>query len=113
MLDRVVLVMLAIPIAVFANVVRITGVAMADVHFGKIHHEQVDKLLGWPMMPVALILLWVALKFFRLLLPVVAEEAPLTVPLSPWLERAQQGAVAALPSKGFPTKGSSGKTLWS
>jgi len=85
--DRLILVASAIPIAVFANVVRIIVVAMADVKFGKHHHDVIDKILGWPMMPLALGLLWLELKFLKLLFVSTADVAPLAVPLSPWLQR--------------------------
>ena len=87
--DRLVLVASSIPIAVFANVLRIIVVAMADVRFGKHHHDSIDKILGWPMMPLALILLWLELRFLRLLFVPTNAVAPLSVPLSPWLERAK------------------------
>jgi exosortase len=86
--DRVVLVLSAIPIAVLANVLRITATGMAYSSLGwQEHRETIHDVLGWLMMPLALLLLWSVLKFLRALLISTGDEAPLTVPLSPWVER--------------------------
>ena len=91
MVDRVVLVVSAIPIAVFANVLRITVTGMAYSSLGwEEHRETIHIVLGLLlMMPLALVLLWFELKFLRALLIATGEKAPLTVPLSPWVERAK------------------------
>ncbi len=87
-LDRVILVISAVPIAVFANVLRITVTGMLYYSFdGEEHREAIHSTLGWLMMPLALVLLWMELKFLRMLLISTGDEAPLTVPLSPWVER--------------------------
>ena len=88
--DRAVLVVSAIPIAVFANVLRITLTGMAFSSLGwQEHRGAIHDTLGWLMMPLALVLLWLELKFLRLLLISTGEAAPLSVPLSPWVERAK------------------------
>jgi exosortase len=68
--DRLVLVASAIPIAVLANITRITATALAHQSWGPgpanaIMHD----LAGWLMMPLALGLLWLELRLLKLLLP--------------------------------------------
>lgn len=71
-LDRWVLVLSAIPIAVLANTIRITatGVAFYSLE-SKALQEFFHDSIGWLMMPLALILLWLELRFLRALLPIV------------------------------------------
>jgi exosortase len=64
--DRLVLVASAIPIAILANVIRITATGVAYHLAGReseiarlIYHD----LAGWLMMPLALVMLWLELKF--------------------------------------------------
>lgn len=64
--DRLILVASAIPIAILANVIRITATGVAYHLAGKestvaklIYHD----LAGWLMMPLALAMLWLELKF--------------------------------------------------
>ena len=85
--DRCVLVASAVPIAVFANVLRITLTGMAYSSFGWQEYQTlIHDTLGWLMMPLALGLLWMEFKFSqRLFLPV--EVDPLRIPLTPWMER--------------------------
>jgi exosortase len=78
--DRLILVASAIPIAILANVIRITATGIAYHLAGKdsslaqvIYHD----LAGWLMMPMALAMLWLELKFLANLLM----EAPDTAPL--------------------------------
>ena len=86
--DRVMLVISAVPIAVFANVLRITVTGMLYYSFdGQEHRETIHSALGWLMPPLASVLLWMEWKFLRMLLISTGDEAPLTVPLSPWVER--------------------------
>lgn len=80
--DRLILIASAIPIAVFVNVVRITATGVAYHLGGKdsplaqmIYHD----LAGWLMMPMALGLLWLELKFLAHLF--VAEPAAAPLPL--------------------------------
>jgi exosortase len=77
LLDRLVIVASAVPIAVIANVARITATGIAQVWFGpeaaqKIFHDWA----GWMMMPLALGLLWLELGLMSLLLREVEEEDP-------------------------------------
>lgn len=62
-LDRILLLVASIPVAIFANVIRIslTGVLYneAGKEFGdKVFHD----FAGWMMMPIALVILWLGLK---------------------------------------------------
>jgi exosortase len=70
--DRVVLVVSAIPIAVIANIARITATAAAHYTLGESAGKLVmHDLAGWLMMPLALILLCLELRFLsRLFLAV-------------------------------------------
>lgn len=87
--DRFILLASAIPIAVVANVLRITLTGMILYGLGsREHFDLVHDTLGWLMMPLALGLLWLEWKFLRLLLISTGDVAPLDVQLSPWLERA-------------------------
>ena len=69
LLERIILVASAIPIALVANVVRITVTGMAYHGFGS---EDVQAFLhdlsGWLMMPFALLILWVELWYLNKLL---------------------------------------------
>jgi exosortase len=87
--EKVVLVLSAIPIAVIANVARITLTGALHETVGKrtadaVYHD----LAGWLMMPLALTLLWVELRCFSKLL--IETEQPATFP-----DRIAQGPVAA------------------
>jgi exosortase/archaeosortase family protein len=80
--DRLILVGSAIPIAVCANVIRITATGVAYHLAGKdselaklIYHD----LAGWLMMPLALAMLWLELKFLANLL--IEEPATAKTPL--------------------------------
>lgn len=67
--DRLVIVASAIPIAVLANVVRITATAVAYQTFGApVAHVLMHDLAGWLMMPLALAALLLELWFLRHLL---------------------------------------------
>jgi exosortase len=77
--DRLILVASAIPIAVCVNVIRITATGVAYHLAGRdssvaqmIYHD----LAGWLMMPLALAMLWVELKFLANLLVEEPELAP-------------------------------------
>jgi exosortase len=85
--DRLILVACAMPIAVLANVIRITATGVAFHLAGKdselaklIYHD----LAGWLMMPMALAMLWLVLKFLANLLIEESEtaRAPLPIGLS-------------------------------
>jgi exosortase len=75
-LDRVVLVVSAVPIALIANIVRITATAAAHAALGsEAATGFLHDLSGWLMMPLALGLLWLELLFLdRLFVP--AETSP-------------------------------------
>jgi exosortase len=80
-LDRILLTISAVPIALIANVLRITATGMAYHGFGSDTTQAVlHDLSGWLMMPVALFLLWVELRYFSKLFVIRHEYAPLAVP---------------------------------
>jgi len=93
-LDRCLLIVSAAPIAVFANVLRVTLTAVAYAGFGATNFQAVHDVLGWLMMPLALILLWLEFQYLRRLLIPVSDE-PLTVSLTPWVDRGRPGGAAA------------------
>lgn len=79
---RLILVASAIPIAILANVIRITSTGVAYHLAGKdssvaelIYHD----LAGWLMMPMALAMLWLELKFLANLLMEAPDAAPLSL----------------------------------
>ena len=75
--DRLVLVMSAAPIALLANVVRIAAMGMTYQSFGSESAQAfIHDLTGWLMMPFALLLLWLELRFLRKLLVYRPETAP-------------------------------------
>jgi exosortase len=83
--DRVVLVASAVPIALMANVVRITATGMAYQTFGSEAVQDVmHDLSGWLMMPLALLLLCLELRFLSRLFvyrqSTVAAQAALGIP---------------------------------
>lgn len=83
--ERIVLFASAAPIAVLANVVRITltGVLHVTVGSGVAHFVYHD-LAGWFMIPLALALLWLELKFLTHLFVATADEGPVAMaPQSP------------------------------
>lgn len=82
LLDRLIIVVSAIPIAVFANVVRVTCTAIAH-HWvgGDFANVLMHDLAGWLMMPLALGLMWLELRFLAHLLVPVPEDRPLFLDL--------------------------------
>ncbi|HVS36740.1 MAG TPA: exosortase/archaeosortase family protein [Gemmataceae bacterium] len=79
-LDKIVVVVSAAPIAVFANVARITATALAQEWVGPAAaHYLFHDLAGWLMMPLALVLLWAELRLVAFLLVQPKEKAPLGV----------------------------------
>jgi exosortase len=81
LLDKIVILVSAAPIAIIANVARITATGLAQEWFGaeaarKIFHDWA----GWMMMPLALVLLWIELGLLSLLLKETDEktEVPMT-----------------------------------
>lgn len=94
LLDRLVLVVSAIPIAVIVNVLRITLTGAAHIWFGReIGHALMHDLAGWIMMPAALVLLWLELVFLKNLL---LEEVP-PAGASPSREREVKGGSGPVP----------------
>jgi exosortase len=82
MWDRCILVGSAVPIAILANVIRISATGLAIYHTGRdsqLAHLIYHDLAGWLMMPLALGLLWVELKLMSRLLVELPEDAPLPV----------------------------------
>ena len=77
--DRLVIVVSAIPIAVIANVLRITATGAAYYYFGddsEMAHAIMHDGAGWLMMPLALGLLWLELKYLSWLLIAVDQHKP-------------------------------------
>jgi len=82
--DRLVIVASAVPIAVLANVARITGTGVISQTLGEeAAHALFHDLAGWLMMPLALGLLWLELVLLSAILaePVPARPIPLALNL--------------------------------
>jgi exosortase len=80
--DRLVLVASAVPIALLANVTRITATALAYEAWGEgAAGALTHQVAGWLMMPLALILLWLELRFLDRLLPPAEAAAPVALRL--------------------------------
>ena len=80
--DRLILIVSAIPIAILANVIRITATGLAYHLSGKdspLAHLIYHDLAGWLMMPMALGMLWLELKFLANVLVEAPEEASIKV----------------------------------
>jgi exosortase len=79
-LDKAVVLLSAVPIAVVANVARITATALAQEWFGpEAAHDFFHDYAGWMMMPLALGLLWLELRMLSWLLVKPPEAAPLAM----------------------------------
>jgi exosortase len=86
--DRVILVASAIPIAILANMARITLTGVAYASFGwQQYHQTIHDVLGWFMMPLALVLLWTEYLYLQRLLVPATAAATFEVQTSPWLAR--------------------------
>ena len=86
--DRVILVASAIPVAVVLNMLRITltGVAYSSLGWQE-YHQRIHDILGYVMCVVAILVLWTEYMYLqRLLLPAKAAGS-FEVPMSPWLAR--------------------------
>jgi exosortase len=79
--DRAVLVVSAVPIALAANILRITATATAHATAGASVGAALHDLSGWLMMPLALGLLWLELLFLDNLFVRAAPRRPLPVDL--------------------------------
>src|SRR6185312_5185548 len=78
MLDRALVVASSIPVALLANVVRITATGLLHVTMGGVVADAVyHDFAGWLMMPMALLLLGLEMRLLSLLL---VEEAPREAP---------------------------------
>ena len=82
LLDKIVLVLSAIPVALVANIARITltGILHEKVG-GKVADHFYHDLAGWVMIPFALFLYWCVIWVFSHIL-VEVEEAPVLVGVS-------------------------------
>ncbi len=86
--DRLVIVVSAVPIAVLANVARITATGVVYQTLGEDAAQTLfHDLAGWLMMPLALALLWLELKLLSVALMEPAPAAP--IPLD--LQRRDEG----------------------
>jgi exosortase len=83
-LDKVLIVLSAVPIAMVSNVVRITVTGLLDVTVGdRIGDLVFHDLAGWFMMPVGLALLWLELKLLaHLLIEEPARDATASIRLA-------------------------------
>jgi exosortase len=86
LVDRVVVFLSAVPIAVVINILRITATGFAHVLLGpRIAEGVFHDVAGLLMMPLALLALWLELKLYnRLFRPVVPSE-PEPVPVPPFV----------------------------
>jgi exosortase len=81
-LDRSFVVASAIPIAIIANVMRVSATAIAHRWFGSdVANALMHDLAGWLMMPLALGLMWLELRLLNCLLVPVEESRPLFLDL--------------------------------
>jgi exosortase len=84
LLDKLLLVASAVPIALVANIARITGTAVAHQTLGpEAARAILHDLAGWLMMPLALGLLWLELRLLARLLVPAEPAGPLPLPLMP------------------------------
>jgi exosortase len=80
-LEKTGIVLCAIPIAVFANVLRITATGLAQVYWGsQAAHLIMHDLAGWLMMPLALLMLWFCVWLADRVFPRMDDAVPLMVP---------------------------------
>jgi exosortase len=91
--DKLVIVASAIPIAVIANVARITATGVVHCSWGAAAGDLLHDWAGWLMMPLALGLLWLELRYLDRLLVDAGPPAPLAIDFT--------GAARALP---YPRK---------
>jgi exosortase len=79
-LDRLLIILSAIPIALLVNVARIAATGIAQEFFGRdAAHQFFHDWAGWMMMPVALLLLWLELWVLGRLLVEAPARAPVAV----------------------------------
>jgi exosortase len=81
LLDRILILVAAAPIAILANVFRITATGLAQEWFGaEAAHKIFHDWAGWMMMPLALAMLWLLLGVLSLVLREQKEDSQ--VPLN-------------------------------
>jgi exosortase len=72
--ERVVLLLSAVPIALVSNIIRITVTAVAYHWFGQeVGERAAHSLAGWLMMPLALVMVWIELAIMAWLVVEVEE----------------------------------------
>jgi exosortase len=82
--DRLILLLSSFPIAILANCIRIAVTAFAFQVAGKEMGEYIfHDLAGWIMMPLALGMIWLMLKYLDQVLVIPPEDAPLKVSTPP------------------------------
>jgi exosortase len=108
LLDKIVLVLSAIPVALVANIARITLTGILHETVGghvadKFYHD----LAGWVMIPFALVLYWLEIWIFSHIL-VEVKEAPVVVGVPGGVRSPGQRHASLKPIPGFPqaTRGS-------
>jgi len=85
LMDRIILIVCSVPIALIANVARITITGIAYYGFaGATTQTIVHDLSGWLMMPLALLLSWLVLIFLNRLFVFRNESAELRVNSGVW-----------------------------
>jgi exosortase len=107
--DRLVIFASAVPVGVLVNLIRITATAVAVV---ELHDEQAFRrfhdVVGWLMMPVALLFLWLELKLLDWLFVAEPDTGPvaLFLPAEVPVAQAAPGADApGTPALGSPPPG--------
>jgi exosortase len=79
LVDKLVIVVSAVPIAVMVNVVRITATGVFHCELGAAAGQWLHDWAGWVMMPLALGILWAELQLLKRLLVEVEAAGPLPV----------------------------------
>lgn len=74
LMDRLLIALSAVPIAVVSNTIRITFTSILYDTVGRDYGEMLGHNQGWIMMPLALGMLWVELKLLAWVLPLESEE---------------------------------------
>jgi exosortase len=99
--DKLVLVFSAVPIAIIANVARITATAVAYSTLGpEAGNAVMHDLAGWLMMPLALALLWLELHLLDRLFPSMPD-----TPLAPLSTAGFQALYPKRPVPSLPAHG--------
>jgi len=92
-LDKALIVLSAVPIALVCNITRIT---VTGILHAKVSEDLADRVFhdwaGWLMMPLALVLLWVEIRLLSLVLVERRPAAPLALHFGPGTAQADGGA---------------------